>query len=94
MFELRIQKLKELCSRACEEQHDKEAIGNNPHIFVALEYLRNQVTPVVNHDDETESKVFRQLCATLCVMDNMTDGNTAKDKGFFNIIKSDGKLLL
>lgn len=88
IFKIRLQKLKELCSRACDSHR---AVDENSDILVALDYLRSQVAPVVDHDDEVESKEFHQICANLCLLQTMIgEEMDTSDSVLFKIVKSEG----
>lgn len=88
LYMIRMQKLKELCSRACDQYTEEDV---SVEILKALDYLRTQVAPVVNHEDEEESNEFHQMCANLCLLETMADDNLTKDSFKNGIIKSEGK---
>lgn len=87
-----MQRLRELCSKACDkhECYDNRVEANSD-MLVALEYLRNQVAPVVDHEDEKESKEFHQICANLCLLETMMDGST-RENVLSNVVKSEDLL--
>ncbi|KAI8384170.1 Muskelin N-terminus-domain-containing protein [Blakeslea trispora] len=71
-YMIRMQKLKELCMKASRSENmDQDQVSNET--LAALDYLRNQVTPVVDHENQSESKEFHQMCANLCLLDTMLD---------------------
>jgi hypothetical protein len=84
-YMIRMQKLKELSSLACNQGEDA--------LVEALIYLRTQVAPVVNHDDEQESTEFHQMCANLCLLDQENDSQERRDSGIVISNKSEGKLV-
>jgi hypothetical protein len=90
LYMIRMQKLRELCSKACEQVHDDNV---SKETLIALDYLRTQVAPVVDHDNEGESKEFHQMCANLCLLETMMDDSedTTKDTFMNDIVKSEGK---
>ncbi|KAI8376660.1 Muskelin N-terminus-domain-containing protein [Choanephora cucurbitarum] len=59
---IRMQKLKELCRKAFSHE-----------TLIALDYLRNRVTPVVDHENQSESKEFHEICANLCLLETVQD---------------------
>lgn len=89
---IRMQKLKELCSKVCNQQrHHTDEDDNDT--MIALDYLRNQVAPVVNHQNELESNEFHQICANLCLLETMNDDYDDVDgRNLFisDIVKSEG----
>lgn len=89
LYMVRMQKLRELCSKACKQEQEDES----RETLAALEYLREHVAPVVDHDSETESKEFHQMCANLCLLETMIDGaeEASKDSFMNDIVKSEGK---
>jgi hypothetical protein len=89
---IRMQKLRELCSKACNSRgNSTEDVSSEA--LAALDYLRNQVAPVVNHENESESKEFHQMCANLCLLDTMMDEGEDKYTLMPDMIKSEGKSL-
>lgn len=90
---IRMQRLKELCNKVCNRQrhHTDE---DNAATMVALDYLRNQVAPVVNHENEGESNEFHQICASLCLLETLNDDveqDDGRDSFIFDIAKSEGE---
>ncbi|KAI8639074.1 Muskelin N-terminus-domain-containing protein [Parasitella parasitica] len=91
-YMIRMQKLKELCSKVCNQQrhHSDE---DNDDTMIALDYLRSQVAPVVNHENESESKDFHQICANFCLLETLNDDNEqddSRDLFISDIMKSEG----
>jgi hypothetical protein len=87
---IRMQKLRELCSKACDSRGaSMEDVSSE--VLTALEYLRNQVAPVVNHENEAESKEFHQMCANLCLLETMMDEDEDRYSLMPDMIKSEGK---
>jgi len=90
---IRMQRLKELCSKVCNQQrhHTDE---DNDDTMIALDYLRNQVAPVVNHENEAESNEFHQICANLCLLETLNDDDAeqgdGRDSFIFDLAKSEG----
>lgn len=91
---VRMQKLKELCSKVCSQQrHHTGENDSDDDTMIALDYLRNQVAPVVNHENELESNEFHQICANLCLLETMNDDyDDVDDRDSFisDIVKSEG----
>ncbi|CEP17136.1 hypothetical protein [Parasitella parasitica] len=95
-YMIRMQKLKELCSKVCDKQrhHSDE---DNDDTMIALDYLRNHVEPVVNHENESESNEFHQICANLCLLQTLNDDNEqndGRDLFVYDIIKSEDTLYM
>ncbi|KAI8876176.1 muskelin [Backusella circina FSU 941] len=67
-YQLRLQKFRELC--------ENRTMDEATHI--ALDYLRTQLAPIVNHEDEEESSQFHQMCANLCLLNREQDEPTSK----------------
>lgn len=89
---IRMQKLRELCSKACDSRSISiEEVSSEA--LTALDYLRNQVAPVVNHENESESKEFHQMCANLCLLETMIDEDEDNCTLMPDMIKSEGKSL-
>ena len=89
---IRMQKLKELCSKVCNQQR-RHIDEDDDDTMIALDYLRNQVAPVVNHENELESNEFHQICANLCLLETMNDNYDDVDgRNLFisDIVKSEG----
>ena len=58
-----------------------------PAAVQALSYLQTQVSEVVNHDDEQESKVFRELTMHLFQWSTAIEGNSASGIKTGHIVK-------
>lgn len=72
LYQVRLQKFKELC--------ENQTMDDATHI--ALDYLRTQLAPVVNHEDEEEASQFHQMCANLCLLNRDQDsGPISKSQG-------------
>ncbi|GAA5807665.1 hypothetical protein MFLAVUS_001036 [Mucor flavus] len=88
-YMIRMQKLRELCSYACDQYLEDDVSAAT---LEALDYLRTQVAPVVNHENELESSEFHQMCANLCLLETMVDDDTTKDSFKNEILKSQDTL--
>jgi len=64
-FHIRKQKYKEIC--------------NTGDYLQALKFLQNNVSEVVNHNDENESKEFRELTQYLFNIQKINDSNNMKN---------------
>ncbi|KAI8047413.1 Muskelin N-terminus-domain-containing protein [Gilbertella persicaria] len=87
-YMIRMQKLKELCNQIACMQKTQEANVNLETLSV-LKYLRNQVAPVVDYENEKESKEFHQMCANLCLLETMMDEDEEKDVFASNIVETE-----
>ncbi|KAI7900702.1 Muskelin N-terminus-domain-containing protein [Cokeromyces recurvatus] len=72
LFMIRMQKLKELCNYVVTSD-----------TLAALDYLRNYIVPVVNEDDVSDLKEFRQMCTNLCLLEAMIEDNDEDIKDIF-----------
>ncbi|KAL9540450.1 hypothetical protein MBANPS3_009668 [Mucor bainieri] len=95
-YMIRMQRLKELCSKVCNHQRH-HTDDDNADTMIALDYLRNQLAPVVNHENEVESSEFHQICANLCLLETLNDDmeqDDGRDSFIFDIVKSEDALYL
>ncbi|KAI8047936.1 Muskelin N-terminus-domain-containing protein [Thamnidium elegans] len=88
-YMIRMQKLRELCSHACDQYLEDDVSAAT---LEALDYLRTQVAPVVNHENELESSEFHQMCANLCFLETMVDDDETKESFKNEILKSQDAL--
>ncbi|KAI7872075.1 Muskelin N-terminus-domain-containing protein [Spinellus fusiger] len=68
LFTLRMQKLYELCDIAATATHELYSQGTfqiSQETKAALDYLRNYVQPVLDHNDKQQSEVFKMICANI-----------------------------
>lgn len=92
LYLIRVQQLRELCDRAAIEGKLVNGRLSNDTLR-ALEYLQNEVTPLVNHTREEEVRELHELCAHLCVSDGeMHPPPSRIDKG--NLSPSNLDLIL
>ncbi|KAI9473714.1 MAG: Muskelin N-terminus-domain-containing protein [Benjaminiella poitrasii] len=85
-FMLRMQRLKELCSKLCYENTKGDEAGSNTvssDSLAALDYLRKHVAPVLNEDDEKDANEFYQLCTDFCLVETMADEDPDLIQGIF-----------
>jgi hypothetical protein len=79
IYLLRARKLYELCKQAELTINFKgqQLYKNNvsKETTIALEYLRNQVAPLVDHENKKEVNRFKQLCTHLCLSEDTSKVN-------------------